>query len=99
MGTIVIEQYGSLGSNANRDAPVVDLFTNLGTTVDATTSTTAESVVLNVDTRAITVFGVEDHRVTVLSSDGSVKYGFVAAGTYRDFGVPQGATLYYKLNA
>lgn len=99
MGTIVIEQYGSLGSGANRDAPIVDLNTNLGTTVDATTSTTAESVVLNAGTRAITVYGVEDHRVTVLSADGSANYGFVAAGSYRDFGVPQGATLYYKLNA
>ncbi len=99
MGTIVIEEYGSVGSSANRDAPVVDLATNLNTTVDATTSTSAESITLNLGTRAITVYGVENHRVTLLSSDGSIKYGFVAAGTYRDFGVTPGAILYYKLNA
>lgn len=99
MGTIVIEQYSSLGSGANRDAPIVDLSTNLNTTVDATTSTAAESVTLDINTRAITVYGVENHRVTLLSSDGSARYGFVAAGTYRDFGVTPGSVLYYKLNA
>lgn len=99
MGTIVIEEYGSLGSGANRDAPVPDLSTNLSTTVDATTSTSAESITLNDGARAITVYAFEDHRVTLLSSDGSVKYGFVAAGTYRDFGVTPGSTLYYKANA
>lgn len=99
MGTIVIEEYAGTGSRANRDAPVVDLNTCLATTVDATTSTTAESITLNSGTRVITVYGVEAHRVSVLSADGSAKYGFVAAGTYRDFGVAPGDTLYYKLNA
>lgn len=99
MGTIRIEQYGALGSAANRDAPVVELGSCLVTTVDATTSTTAENITLNDRTRAITVHAVEDHRVSVVSSDGSARYAFVAAGTYRDFGVTPGAVLYYKADA
>lgn len=96
MGTIVIEEYGSVGSGANRDAPIANLQTMLATTVDATTSTSAESITLNLGTRVITVFAVEDHRVSVLSSNGSIKYGFVASGFYRDFGVDEGSVLYYR---
>ena len=99
MGTIVIEQYGSIGSAANRDAPIADLKSLLVTNVDATTSTTAESVTLDIGTRAVTIYAVEDHRVSVASSDASTRYAFVAAGTYRDFGVEPGSILYYKANA
>lgn len=99
MGTIVIEQYANVGSDADRGAPLFDLNSCLATTVDATTSTTAESVALNASTRAISVYAVEDHRVTVLSSDGSEKYAFIPAGQIKDFGVNPGSTLYYKANA
>lgn len=99
MGTIVIEQYGSLGSAANRDAPIADLKSLLDTNVDATTSTTAENITLNIGTRVVTIYAVEDHRVSVASSDASTRYAFVAAGTYRDFGAEPGSILYYKANA
>jgi len=99
MGTIRIEQYSSLGSDANRDAPVADLRSILVTTVDSTTSTSAESVVLNKDCKAVVVYGAEAHRVSVGTDTTGSVYGFVAAETSRDFGVPQGATLYYRADA
>ena len=99
MGTIVIEEYAAVGGKGSRDAPVVNLNTCLATTSDATTSTTAESITLNSGTRFVSVYAVELHRVSVLSSDGSAQYGLVPAGTIRDFAVPEGSTLYYKADA
>ena len=99
MGTIYIEEYGSIGSDANRDAPLSDLNTQLALTKDATTSSTAESIVLNGGTRQVTIYAVEDHRVCVTSDTTDTKYAIVAAGSYRDFGVTPGSTLYYELDA
>lgn len=99
MGTIRIEQYGSVGSAANRDAPVPDLNTLLVTTKDATTSTSAESITLALGTRAICVYAVEDHRVCLTTDTSASLYATIPAGQFRDFGVPQGAVLYYELDA
>jgi hypothetical protein len=100
MGTIKIEQYGSVGSAANRDAPVVDLNTCLATTEDTSTSTTVESVVLGLGTRVVTVVALEGaHRISVLSSDCSNKYATVADGATKDVGVNPGQTLYYRADA
>ena len=99
MGTIIIEQYGSVGSDANRDAPIADLKTLYVTTVDATTSSSAESVVLGASTRFVTVYGVEAHRLCVGSDTTSTIYAYIPAGQLRDFGVKGGETLYYELDA
>lgn len=99
MGTIYIEEYGSVGSDANRNAPVSDLKTLLALTKDATTSTTAESVTLGINTRQITVQAVEAHRVCLETDTTATLYAFIPAGERRDFGVPKGAVLYYELDA
>lgn len=99
MGTIRIEEYGSVGSNANRDAPVPDLNTVLATTVDATTSTTAESITLNRDTRVVSVYAVEDHRIVCNSDTTGTVYAFIAAGERRDFGVQPGDAFFYRTDA
>lgn len=101
MGTIRIEEYTTVGGAGAVDgAPVANLSAYLATTVDATTSTTAESVTLNPDTRFVTVSAVEDHRVTVKSTDGSAQYGFIPAGQTRDYAINKNdRTLYYKADA
>lgn len=99
MGTIYIEEYGSVGSDANRNAPISDLKTLLALTKDATTSATAESITLGLNTRQITIYAVEAHRVCLGSDTTSSVYAFIPEGQTRDFGVPKGAVLYYELDA
>ncbi len=99
MGTIRIEEYGSVGTAANRDAPVPDLHSILATTVDATTTTTAESVTLNKDTRVVSVHAVEAHRVVCNSNTTATLYAYLAAGERRDFGVQPGDVLWYRADA
>jgi hypothetical protein len=99
MGTIRIEQYNSVGSAANRDAPVPDLHSVLATTVDATTSTSAETITLNPNTRVVSVYATEAHRVVCNSDTTGTVYAFVAAGERRDFGVQQGDALWYRADA
>lgn len=101
MGTIVIEEYTTAGGpGAVNGAPVVNLSTLLKTTVDSTTSTSAENVTLNQDTRFISVHAAEDHRVSVLNSDATDQYCLVAADGLRDFAVNKNnRTLYYRADA
>lgn len=99
MGTIYIEEYGAVGSAANRDAPIADLKTLLETTKDATTSSAAESKTLNINTKVITIYAVETHRVCVGSDTTASIYAILPAGATRDFGVKQGDVLYYELDA
>lgn len=98
MGTIVIEGYSGSGSSANRDLPVHDLATVMGTYVDSTTSTSEESQVLAKGVRLVSVYGVEAHRVAVRSETGTV-YAYIPAGERRDFGVTDATTIYYRLDA
>jgi hypothetical protein len=99
MGTIVIEEYVNVGSDANTDAPVFDLNSLRNTTVDATTSTTAESVTLNSKTRIVSIYAVEAHRVAIGADTTATEYAFIPAGLTREFGVPEGETLYYRADA
>lgn len=99
MGTIKIFEYNSVGTAANRDAPVYDLETLLATTVDATTSTSAESVTLNLDTRLVAILAEEDHRICLGSDTTATKYMIAPAGLYVDVNVTPGGTLYYELDA
>lgn len=95
MATITVIEYGSTGSNANRDTTIADLHTALKTTVDATTSTTPESIVLNKGTNFVAVIASADHRISTESSNCSDKYDVI--GTARTLlGVEKGATLYYR---
>ena len=99
MGTIYIEEYGSIGCEANRDAPISDLNTLLGLTKDATTSSTAESITLTEGTRQVTLYAAEDHRVCITSDTSATKYAFLPGAVFRSFGVEPGDTLYYELDA
>ena len=99
MGTITIEQFGSVGSAANTDAPIENLATLLAITKDATTSTSAESIVLNEGTRVVTITAVEAHRVCLRTDTTATKYAVVQAGKTRSFGVPPGVLLFYELDA
>lgn len=99
MGTIKVIEYASLGTEAKRDTDVADLSTLITTTVDATTSTTAESITLNSGTRLVRIEAAEDHRVSLGDSAVTSAYDTVAAGSKEDFGVTPGGTLYYRLNA
>lgn len=98
MGTIVIEQYNALGSGANRDAPIYDLDSLLATTADSTTSTTAETITLGINTRAVSIYAVENHRVQIGANAGTT-YAFIPAGFTKDFGVTPGTVLQYRLDA
>lgn len=98
MGKITIVEYNTAGSEANRDINIADLQAATKTTVDATTSSTAESITLTDYTRLIRVVCDEDHRISVLSSDCTEKYDIVGT-TKDDFGVRAGSTLYYRTDA
>ncbi len=99
MGTITIEQYNALGSNANRDAPIADLNTLVKNDTDATTSTSAENIALTQNTRVVIIHAVEAHRVCVGTDTTGTLYATVKAGERRDFGVKPGQTLYYRADA
>ena len=95
MGTPTIIEYGSVGSQANRDTDVADLGTCLKTTVDASTSGTVESVTLNPGTRIVSVVGDAEHRISVKSTDCTDNYDIVGT-TKESFGAT--GTLYYRTN-
>lgn len=99
MGTIVIEEYGAAGTPKQSDTQMVNLKTLLVTTVDSTTSTTAESITLQEGTSLIAVSSVEDHRVALASDTTATKYAKTLAGNLRWFGVEGGSTLYYRADA
>jgi hypothetical protein len=99
MGTITIEEFGSVGSAANTDLPIENLDTLLAITKDATTSTSAESIVLNEGTRVVTITAVEAHRVCLRTDTTATKYAVVLANRTVRFGVPPGAVLFYELDA
>lgn len=101
MGTITITEYTSIGGAGAVDgAPVANLSGSITTTTDATTSTTAESITLNADTRFVRIVGVEKHRVSVKDSTAASNYDTVEAGIKEDFAINQSdRTLYYRLDA
>lgn len=102
MGTIVITEYTTLGGKGAVDgAPVINAQTTVAMTRDATTSTTAENVTLNKDTRFVNIYAVEDHRVA-MGSDTTGDSGifiFCPAAGRTDLAVKGGETLYYRLDA
>jgi len=100
MGTIVFEQYTRAGSAAQTEAPIPKLDKSLIRTEDATTSTTAESITLNADTKIIRVYGVEKHRIALTSADTAANFATIyAAATPTEYGVNGGETIYYRLDA
>ena len=99
MGTIYIEEYGATGCDANRNVSVIDLNTLLVLTKNATTSSSADSVTLNLNTRLISVRAVEAHRVCLKTDTTASVYALIPAGEFRYFGVPKGAVLFYELDA
>lgn len=99
MGTIYIEEYHGSGSKADRALNINDLTTLTVLTKDATTSSTAESITLGNDTKVVTIYAVEAHRVCLDTDTSASLYAFIPAGVTRDFGVVPGGTLYYELDA
>ena len=98
MGTLTIVEYNTLGTEARRDANIADLQSVIKTTVDTSTSTSAESITLNDQTRLVRVIGDADHRISVLSSDCTDQYDIVGV-VKDDFGVRPGSTFYYRLDS
>ena len=99
MGTIVIEEYARSGTKVNPDVQVYNLETLLARTEDATTSSTAENITLNKNTTMCRIFTQEIHRLCVETDTTGTLYYTTEAGKWHDIGVPQGATLYYELDA
>lgn len=99
MGTIKFEEMAVAGTVNQRDIPIPKLDSTIKTTIDATTSTTAESIVLQGTTRIISVYAVETHRVSIGADTTSTNYLTINALERRDIGVDGGKTLYYRLDA
>lgn len=98
MGTIIIEEYSGVGSPADANAPIANLSTLEVTTVDSTTSTSAESITPQPYTRLISVTAVEAHRLAIKTDTTGAKYAYINAGERRDFGVNAGDVIYYRLD-
>ena len=101
MGTITIEEYASIGGQGAVDgSPVANLSGCIKTTVDATTSTSAENITLDPNTRYVVISSVEKHRASVKDSSVTDRYGEIPANGTRDYAVNEtDKTLYYRLDA
>jgi len=99
MGTITIEEYGTAGAGKDHSTQIPNLKTLLKTTVDSSTSTSAESITLQDGTGIVTITAVEDHRLSYGSDLTTSAYALCGAGVSRDFGVEGGATIYYRADA
>ena len=98
MGTITFEQMVRAGSGAQPEAPLPKLDSSIIKTVDATTSTTPETLVLSENTKIVSVYAVEAHRISV-AADTTTNYYTVNALERRDFGVDGGETITYRADA
>ena len=100
MGTITIEEWASVGEPDNSsDVPIYkDL---IKVTLDATTSTSDETITLDGRTRYVSVTAVEIHRVNPTGVTTGTKYAQVNAGERRDLAVPVKlkGILSYRLDA
>lgn len=99
MGTIVIEQWESVGGSGV-DGPI---YRNLlARTADASTSTSAENITTNGSAGYISVYAVEAHRVSIgadATGNGG-KYIDILAGERRDIGLQAGGqAVYYRSDA
>lgn len=99
MGTITIEEYGYAGSGKESTDSVAKLDTLQATTLDASTSTSAENVTLQAGTNIISIHAVEQHRVSFDTDTTASKYAVIPAGTIRDFGIDPDTTIYYRADA
>ncbi len=98
MGTIVIEQYIRSGSGAQPESPIAKLDQSIKRTGDATTSSTPETVVLHDDTKIVSIYAVEAHRISI-GGDTTTNYATINAAERREFGVDGGETLSYRTDA
>lgn len=99
MGTIVIEQYASVGTSKDSVAPLADLGSLKKKTIDATTSTSAESLVIDDLVTFVRIYATEKHRVCLGSDTTSSIYADCIAGEAMEFAVSSGVALYYRLDA
>lgn len=101
MGTITITELSSVGGQGAVDgSPVVNISAVIKTTVDSTTSATAESMTLDPNTRYVIVKTDADHRLSVKSTEATDQYLIVSSGVSGDFAVNAAdRTLYYRTDA
>lgn len=102
MGTIVITEFTTVGgAGAVDSAPVMHANTVLETTRDATTSTTAENITLNKNTRFVSIYAVEDHRVSTGTdkTGDSADFIFCPATQKTDLAIEPSTVLYYRSDA
>ena len=100
MGTITIEEWASVGEPDNSNG--VPIYKDLiKVTVDATTSTSDETITLDGRTRYVSVTAVEIHRVNPTGATTGTKYAQVNAAERRDLAVPVAlkGTLSYRQDA
>ena len=100
MGTITIEEWVDVGT-PDAQTNMSPIYKNqVKVTVDATTSTSDETLALDGQTRYISVTAVEVHRVAVTASTTGSKYAQINAGERRDIAVPVGGgTISYRADA
>jgi hypothetical protein len=101
MGTITIVELNSVGGQGAVDgSPVINLSAVIKTTVDSTTSTTAESITLDPDTRYVIITADSLHRLSVKTSDVTSRYITVSDAGAVDLAVNKSdRTLYYRTDA
>jgi len=98
MGSITIEQYPYIGGKGQPDAQVLTL-KGMKRTLDATTSTTAESITLESWAAVIRVVCDVDHRISI-DNNVADNGDYATVGTEaRDYGVTGGDDFYYRSNA
>lgn len=99
MGTFNIEQYNAVGSAANRDQPVYDITTLVASLRDTTTTTTPESLTLDINARVARIYCTTDHRISINTDTTSTRWVTVIAGLPYDTNIPPGGVLFYREDA
>ena len=99
MGTIIIEEWIDVGQPDGGNRPI---FKNqVKVTVDATTSTSDETLVLDKKTRYVSVTSPEAHRISMTAATTGSKYAHINANERRDLATVTtiGSTISYRTDA
>ena len=101
MGSITIVELNSIGGQGAVDgSPVANLSAVIKTTTDATTTTTAENITLDPNTRYVVITADALHRVSVKDSAVTDRFITVSSSVQSDFAINESdRTLYYRTDA
>ena len=97
-GEIIVTQYQKTGTRSENGAPVADITSIKATTRDTTTSTSAETFTTNSNTRVITVFAVQAHRISSGTDTSASAYAYIPAGVPTDLSVTGSTPIYFRLD-